>query len=32
MFEAAGLESVEIRPDIDGRDRVVIGTMVPTKR
>ncbi|SMX31906.1 peptide chain release factor N(5)-glutamine methyltransferase [Octadecabacter ascidiaceicola] len=25
MFEAAGLQNVEVRPDLDGRDRVVVG-------
>ncbi|HCP80553.1 MAG TPA: peptide chain release factor N(5)-glutamine methyltransferase [Octadecabacter sp.] len=25
MFEAAGLENVGIRPDLDGRDRVIVG-------
>ncbi|MEL6960723.1 MAG: peptide chain release factor N(5)-glutamine methyltransferase [Pseudomonadota bacterium] len=25
MFKAAGLENVQIRPDLDGRDRVVMG-------
>jgi release factor glutamine methyltransferase len=25
LFEAAGLEQVEIRVDLDGRDRVVVG-------
>jgi len=25
MFEAAGLQNVAIRPDLDGRDRVVVG-------
>lgn len=27
MFQAAGLEAVELRRDLDGRDRVVIGRM-----
>ena len=27
MFRAAGLENVGCHPDLDGRDRVVIGTM-----
>jgi release factor glutamine methyltransferase len=31
MFQAAGLTAVEIRLDLDGRDRVVIGTMARSK-
>lgn len=29
LFRAAGLEDVAVRPDLDGRDRVVIGTSPP---
>lgn len=29
LFEAAGLEDVAVRSDLDGRDRVVIGTSPP---
>jgi len=30
LMQAAGLERVRIAPDLDGRDRVVIGTLAPT--